>query len=118
MRSKQADKTDWADDGYTASRQRNRGENQDESQFLEKFYGSSYIDNLTVQEMEKDFEKGAQVFASAIKEGLIKDIPMDLFSNITFGLLHAFEKEFYKKKKLDTKLLEQSFKMYWGLLKK
>jgi AcrR family transcriptional regulator len=92
--------------------------NPDESQFLEKFYGSSYINNLTVEQMESHFEKGGKVFHNAVKEKLIKDMPMELFSNITFGLLHAFEKEFYKKKELDKKLLEKSFDMYWGLLKK
>ncbi len=92
--------------------------NQDESQFLEKFYGSSYIDNVTVEQMEKDFEIGGKVFETSKKEKLIKDMPIELFSNITFGLLHAFEKEFYKKKRLDDKLLNKCWDMYWGLLKR
>ncbi len=93
-------------------------ENRNESQFLEKFYGSSYIDNLTIEQMQAYFETSTKVYNQAVKEKLIKDIPMDLFSNITFGLLHAFEKESYKSKKLDSKLLRKSFDMYWGALKK
>lgn len=91
--------------------------NQLNAQFLEKFYGSSYIDKITVDEANSDFEKGYEVFAQAKKEKLIKEISKELFANLTFSMLYSFLKEFSKLKKLNNKLLEKSFNIYWDSLK-
>lgn len=89
-----------------------------EAQFLERFYGSTYINNLSFEQARIPFKPGLNVFLNAKEESLIKNISLELFRDLTFGMFHCFRKEILRKGKLDEDFLEQSFEMYWGTIKK
>ncbi len=92
--------------------------NRNENQFLERFYGSTYINKLTIEQMQSEFKYAGKLFENAKKNNIIRDISPELLESITFAINRSFLAEFYKKKKFDKKLLKQSFEMYWNAIKK
>lgn len=92
--------------------------NKLENEFLTKFYGSVYINKLTKEEVSQNFKEGELLFKKAIKEEILKNISIELFERITMNLYQSFLPEFYKIKKLDENLLEQSFQIYFDAIKR
>lgn len=89
-----------------------------ENQFLLRFYGSTYINNLTMEQARSNFENTKKYFEKAVKEKKLKEFPFLLFENLTIAMYQSFLTEFYNMKKLDKKLLEFSFEVYWDAIKK
>ncbi len=92
--------------------------NKDENQFLQRFYGSTYINNLTYEQASISFKKSEKLFLLAKNNNLTKDISFELNQQITFSLYQSFLIVFYKLKKLDKKLLNLSFEIYWDAIGK
>lgn len=88
------------------------------NQFLLRFYGSTYINNLTMEQARSTFDKTKSFFKIAQKKNKIKNFPFLLFENLTVAMYQSFLTEFYERKKLDKKLLEFSFKVYWDAVSK
>jgi AcrR family transcriptional regulator len=93
-------------------------ENLDESRFLSKFYGSSYISNLTIDQLQEGVESVNELVNEAMKKGLIKKISPLLFERLTLKMYHEFVEELVRINKLDKNILDLSYEMYWGAFKK
>lgn len=89
-----------------------------ENQFLTRFYGSTYISGLTVQEMQSLFKPAVELFYLADKQKLVKKLSFALRENLTMAMAQSFLTEFYRLNRLDKKLLNMSFTTYWDAIKK
>ena len=92
-------------------------ENRIENDFLSRFNGSVYINKLTVEEAKKSFQDWKKLFQLGIKNKAIKNISLTLFARITMSLYGACLSEFYGLRKLDNKLLDRSFQIYFDAIK-
>ena len=92
--------------------------NKYESKFLERFYGSTYINNKAVRQMESVFSRGTTIFERAYKEKILKNVPINVLKKLTLNIFHCFLDEFLELKKLDKKLLELSWQTYWDSIKR
>lgn len=86
--------------------------------FIEKYFESSYFETIKDKFHSKDSKVILQLFESAKKNNLIKEIPSSLIESITLNISKSFLIESYKINKLPKELLELSFQVYWDAIKK
>lgn len=93
-------------------------ERKDYNQFLLRFYGSTYINKLTMEQARSTFEITNNLINKAMKEKVIKTMPSLLFESLTVNMYQSFLTEFYRLRRLDKKLLDFSFRVYWDAVKR
>ena len=91
-------------------------ENRYESKFLERFYGSTYIDKEAVEEAKINNKEG--MFLMARKEKLLKDISQKTMEKLTMSIFNCYLDEFLEIKRIDEKLLMISWETYWDAITK
>lgn len=87
--------------------------------FIQQFQTSPYISQVGQEEINKQIEPHLQLIQTAIKQGIIKPIPVDLvyalMINQVFGLYQFISsKKLSKTKQQET--IETTFEMLWNML--
>ena len=93
-------------------------DNKIKNQFYVKFFGTSYINELTIEQLHADFNLIEKAYNLGQKNKLLRNISYDLFINLTMNMFQSFFLEFIQQKKLNKKVLEESFDIYWNAIKR
>lgn len=84
-------------------------------------YGiSSYISSNTREVGFRQFDFVLDILAQGIKEEILKDLPIEMMTEVCFGLINGSVNYFntHKDEFADEKCRERSFSMFWDSIKR
>jgi AcrR family transcriptional regulator len=94
-------------------------ENPSELNFIEQYENSPLITTLTREEGARLAEPALELFSRARKQGLLKDLPLEMIGALFSGSVISLVKMYSsKKEKLDNISIEKAIDAIWDMIKR
>jgi AcrR family transcriptional regulator len=92
--------------------------NPTKMKFIIQYSSSPYISKLTWEGIDEEMETMGQIFVNSVKEGTIKDLPVDYLSYVTTSHIYATVSYMITNGINDEIFVEKMFPTMWDMLKK